>query len=202
MAPRLPGPRSRRPVLVLPGFGASDVSTAALRSQLRLLGYPVHRWGLGRNEGPTSAILTGLRDRFDDLTARYDRPIALVGWSLGGVYALAIAHRRPDRVRGVITLGSPLRMTEQGADLPDVPVTSIWSREDSVVPWQASYLEPGHRTENIEVRSSHLTLGFDPLVTVAVADRLRQRRNRWRSFEPPWWLAGAYPRGDDGSAGA
>lgn len=185
---------------MLPGFGGSDTSTIGLRSQLRLLGYPAHRWLLGRNQGPTPSILTGLRDRFDQLTERYDRPIALLGWSLGGVYALAIAHRYPDRVRSVITLGSPLRMTERGGELPDVPITSIWSREDSVVPWQASYLEPGDRTENIEVRSSHLTLGFDPLVTVAVADRLGQRSDRWRTFEPPWWLAGAYPRPDDDPA--
>ena len=190
----MPLARARQPVLVLPGFGASDNSTIGLRSQLRLLGHPVHRWRLGRNEGPTRSIVSGLRDRFDELVDRYDRPIALVGWSLGGVYATAIAQLAPDRVGQVITLGSPLRMGERRIDLADVPITSIWSRRDSVVPWQASYVEHGDRTENIEVRAAHFALGFDPLVIVAVADRLGQRTDRWRPFEPPWWLAAAYPR--------
>lgn len=45
------------PVLVLPGFGADDRSTAVLRRYLRGLGYSVHGWQLGRNVGPTAAIV-------------------------------------------------------------------------------------------------------------------------------------------------
>src|SRR6516165_214322 len=39
------------PVLVLPGFGAGDESTVALRFYLRRLGYWVQGWRLGRNMG-------------------------------------------------------------------------------------------------------------------------------------------------------
>jgi hypothetical protein len=39
------------PVLVVPGFGAGDGSTALLRGFLGLLGYRVRGWGLG----PTAA---------------------------------------------------------------------------------------------------------------------------------------------------
>ena len=31
----------------------------------------------------------------------------LVGWSLGGMFARELAHRCPDKVRAVVTLGSP-----------------------------------------------------------------------------------------------
>ena len=37
------------PVIVLPGFVASDVSTRPLRGVLKDLGYPAYGWGLGRN---------------------------------------------------------------------------------------------------------------------------------------------------------
>ena len=42
-------PRGRgQPVLVLPGYGAGDVSTALLQGYLHLLGYHVRGWGPGR----------------------------------------------------------------------------------------------------------------------------------------------------------
>ena len=36
------------------------------------------------------------------------RKVSLVGWSLSGLYARQLAKLMPDRVRTVITLGSPL----------------------------------------------------------------------------------------------
>src|ERR1700749_2228610 len=47
-------------VLVLPGLLASDMSTTLLRGFLRRLGYEVRGWNLGRNVGPTDAVLDGL----------------------------------------------------------------------------------------------------------------------------------------------
>ena len=47
-------------VLVVPGFLATDTSTTLLRRFLRRLGYDVHGWDLGRNRGPTNAVLDGL----------------------------------------------------------------------------------------------------------------------------------------------
>jgi pimeloyl-ACP methyl ester carboxylesterase len=175
-------------------LGAGDLSTAPLRAGIASLGHPVHRWRLGRNEGPTHETVAGLCDRFDALAARYDSPLTLVGWSLGGVYAWHLAQRSPGRVRQVITLGSPLRSTTTALESTGVAGTSIWSRADRIVPWKASLLGRGDRMENIEVRATHLTLGFDPLVSMAIADRLGRNDDRWRPFRPPWWLAGAYPR--------
>ena len=45
------GRSDHHPVLVLPGFSATDVSTVPLRLVLRSRGYWVHAWQLGRNIG-------------------------------------------------------------------------------------------------------------------------------------------------------
>src|SRR5262245_13535811 len=98
------------PVLVLPGFMADDASTVALRSVLWSRGYRVHRWGLGRNLGPRAVVVHGLVDRLDAIHRKSHSSVSLVGWSLGGIYARALARWRPQTVRRVITLGSPFRM--------------------------------------------------------------------------------------------
>ncbi|HXG27474.1 MAG TPA: hypothetical protein VNJ47_01325, partial [Nevskiales bacterium] len=45
-----------QPVLVVPGFGATDTSTLPLRRVLRRLGYAAHGWELGRNLGMRAPV--------------------------------------------------------------------------------------------------------------------------------------------------
>jgi hypothetical protein len=69
---------------------------------------------------------------------------------------------------------------------PPVPTTSIYSRTDGVVAWQASIQSPDKtnpHTENIEVRASHIGLGLNPSAWWAVADRLSQPEGKWQAFE-------------------
>ena len=99
------------PVVVLPGFTASDSSTFVLRSILERLGHRPVAWGLGRNVGPTREIIDGVDALVRRLYEVDGRSVQLVGWSLGGVFARHVAARRPDMVRRVITLGSPYRIT-------------------------------------------------------------------------------------------
>ncbi|MCV2489953.1 alpha/beta hydrolase [Geodermatophilus sp. YIM 151500] len=208
------------PVLVLPGLLADDTSTRVLRTVLRRLDYRVHGWRCGRNFGPTARAFRGMRDRIDDLHDRYGRPISLIGWSLGGIYARALARRTPDAVRQVITLGSPFRLSSQDQsraarayeryahlhvehlDLPlergaaplPVPATSIYSHFDGIVAWQACLDTPGERAENIAVMASHLGLGHHPAAIWAIADRLAQPEGTWAPFRPPLFLRPAFPR--------
>ena len=99
-------------VLVVPGLFASDSSTLPLRGFLRWLGYDVRGWDLGRNHGPTEAVLAGLPRAVLDHAERTGRPVSLTGWSLGGVYAREMARRYPRAVRQVITLGSPFALRD------------------------------------------------------------------------------------------
>ena len=99
-------------VLVLPGLLASDSSTALLRRFLRLLGYDVRGWRLGRNLGPTGEVLDGLPARLGELASLTGGPVSVIGWSLGGIYARELARQRPGEVRRVITLGSPFALTD------------------------------------------------------------------------------------------
>ncbi len=110
---RVIGRGDNHPVLILPGFLAGDSSTAPLRSILQSQGYWVHGWRLGRNLGPTQDVVDGLIDRLQDLHDRHQRPVSLIGWSLGGIYARRLARKWPDMVRQVITLGSPFRITPE-----------------------------------------------------------------------------------------
>jgi len=198
------------PVLVLPGFMASDFSTRSLRAFLRDRGYQAHGWKLGRNLGPRPEIVVGLAERFRELRERHGRPLSLIGWSLGGIYARELARRAPDAVRQVITLGSPFRDVEAtnvprflralaerrrmpeeeafrqllGEPLP-VPTTAIYSRSDAIASWQSCREEEGPLRENIRVESSHLGMGHNPVVLLTIADRLAQPEGRWNPFVPP-----------------
>ena len=83
------------PVVVLPGFTASDSSTFVLRSILERLGHRPVAWGLGRNVGPTREIIDGVDALVRRLHEEDGRSVQLVGWSLGGVFARHVAARGP-----------------------------------------------------------------------------------------------------------
>jgi pimeloyl-ACP methyl ester carboxylesterase len=149
------GPEDGPPALVLPGFLAGDRTTMDIRRAFARAGWRVYPWGLGTNVGAKADTLEQLRRRIDEI---YDgRPILLVGWSLGGMFARELAHRYPDKVRGVVTLCSPFsgdyktntnvrelyeRIAGHDVNLPPfprvkgkppVPTLSFWSRRDGIV---------------------------------------------------------------------
>jgi pimeloyl-ACP methyl ester carboxylesterase len=186
------------PVLVLPGYAASDLSTTILRGALRALGHDARGWGLGRNGGNVPKLVPRLVRLAERLADETQRSLRIVGWSLGGVLAREVARERPELVARVVTLGSPVvggpkytavgRMFRQrGANLDAieaavaererarplrVPVTAVYSRRDGVVSWRACIdsLNPG--VEHVEVSSTHAGLGFQPEVLAIVARRL------------------------------
>src|SRR3546814_1597116 len=45
--------------------------------------------------------------RVGSIAFRHKAPVALVGWSLGGLFAREIARPEPDMVAKVITMGTP-----------------------------------------------------------------------------------------------
>jgi pimeloyl-ACP methyl ester carboxylesterase len=203
---RLP-PGDGHPVLVLPGLGAGDFTTLPLRRFLRERGYTPYPWELGFNFGPRRGVLDACVERARSLQRQHGRPLSLVGWSLGGVYAREVAKEMPDASRCVITLGTPFtghpRATnawrfyewvsghaahdpatrERVRRAPPVPTTSIYSRSDGIVAWQCSVNEAEPQVENIEIHASHVGMGVNPFALYAIGDRLAQDPSRWRAFD-------------------
>lgn len=100
------------PVMVLPGFMASDISTKPLRSFLKHKGYQAYGWGLGRNFGTEivggdQVLSEKLLNQVKAISRKHGQKVSLVGWSLGGILSREIARIIPQYVRQVITLGSP-----------------------------------------------------------------------------------------------
>jgi dienelactone hydrolase len=209
------------PVLVLPGFLGGDPSTLVLRNSLRWLNYSVSGWRAGANLGPTEAVVNRLRARLAELAETSGRRVSIVGWSLGGLYAHELARRSPGSVRQVITLGSPVGLTRRGgarttsgwfdrvshlhvapslvprpwseAGSLRVPVTSVYTRTDGVVPWRSCLVPAGRHRQNVEVHGSHHGLAHNPTVLHLLADRLAQPEHRWRPFRPGPLVGHLYP---------
>jgi pimeloyl-ACP methyl ester carboxylesterase len=193
-----------------PGLGADHRFMDPLADYCRRLGYECRHWGRGFNTGPAGepgAWLADLAAEMDASLPRGRKSVTLVGWSLGGLYAREIAKTMPQRVRQVVTLGTPVasvssstnvqwlfellngrttqidpRFAERLRAPPPVPTTSIYSRSDGIVAWRACLSPPGPLSENIEVESSHLGLIWHPDVRRIVADRLAQPAGAWQ----PW----------------
>jgi pimeloyl-ACP methyl ester carboxylesterase len=199
------------PVLVIPGFLAGPFSTQLLRDVLRRLDYRVYDWGLGYNMGYRTSMKETLPARLRHIVERADgRKVSIIGWSAGGIYARELARAFPDDVRSVITLGSPFRgnhrastawtvwrLVNRGSEATDavseqaqlrraqplaVPTTCIYSKSDGIVAWQCCTSLPAPKTENIEVRSSHLGYGHNVQTLTVIADRLAQPEGRWQPF--------------------
>ncbi|HYN58016.1 MAG TPA: alpha/beta hydrolase, partial [Rubrivivax sp.] len=96
------------PVLLIPGFMGSEGSLIGLELFLRNRGYAVRTWGLGRNVGFRPGHASALEQKIRFMHHESGRKVSLVGWSLGGVFALYGAHQASECVRNVITLGSPV----------------------------------------------------------------------------------------------
>ena len=201
----------RHAVVIFPGLATNELATRPLRTFCERLGYQCFDWGRGFNLGPkgeVNAWLDALAHHVSQQTCEQAAPISLVGWSLGGIYAREVAKRIPSRVRQVITIGTPFAGMAQHTNAgliyrllngrspptdaalldtlrtaPPVPTTSIYSRSDGVVAWQACLHEERTRTtESIEIEGSHCGMPWNPAVLSVLADRLAQPLSQWRPY--------------------
>ena len=181
-------------VIVLPGFGAHDMTTARLRDFLKRQGFAPYAWTCGVNIGPVKDVLASIEKQVDAVAG--DGQVALLGVSLGGTIAHAIARRRPEKISRVITLGSPIRMPvvsplahvaqaaallweeEAHADLAHitellpVPLTALVSPIDGVVDWRSCVPDPGETVEVIEIHEAHTAMCSNAAVQRIIAERL------------------------------
>lgn len=188
-------PRGNQTIVAFPGFGTGDLFTLPLRSTLRSLGHRPHGWGLGINTGEVEGLLDSVTHRVEQRAEKAGTPVALIGWSLGGIFAREVARDRPDLVSRVITYGTPIfggpRFTrgaaaygeEKVTQIEDVvnernqipierPVSAFYTRSDGIVDWRACIDTISPDVENIEVRSTHAGMSIDPDVWEVIAHRL------------------------------
>ncbi len=207
-------------IMTIPGFMGADGSTSQLRKFLNHRGYNAIPWGLGRN-----AVNVRSRHLDDFLAHRIatedviaerikaefeasGRKVTLIGWSLGGLYAVALAHRFPQWLRQVITLGTPygdprgtalysvmgslydhevdedalarwVDHTYAGGALR-VPVLALYSESDGIVGAGIAKCQGDPRyVTNMAVMASHVGFPFNPLVFAVAANHLVEPHERW-----------------------
>jgi len=178
------------PVIVVPGLWASDQTMWLLRRYLTKCGYDAQGWGLGRNlagrgwSGKISDLSEGwakgerdrphrgeanvpaLCDQFASVVRRRSealgRPIALVGWSLGGFLAREAARDYPDVGAGWMSIGSRSKQSNVTIHPFDAPLPpSIQNRMRLCI--GAPQLIAGRPTPNIMKSAAPIRpLGFTP----------------------------------------
>ena len=174
------GPEDGPPALVIPGFIANDRTTMALRRALAEAGYRVHPWNCGWNMGARADTIERLKQRLEEISK--DQPVLVVGWSLGGVFARELARAAPDRVRAVVTLGSPFSQDphlnnvwrlyewvaghpvdqppiERITAKPPVPCLALWSRRDGIIAPLAARGTPEETDKAVEFQCNHMAFG-------------------------------------------
>lgn len=207
LAARRSAPRGDgHPVLLIPAFLRGDRYMLPLRRFLSDSGYDVYGWRLGINVGPTDRILSGVEQRLDEISARHGRKVSLIGHSLGGAIARELAKKRPEDIRLLVVLSSPIRLPTASSlepvyrmlsrwhspsssmlyasfnEPPTVPVTAIHTRTDGIVAWQSCFEVEGPFRENIEVAGPHSTMARNPAAWRIIADRLAQGDDKWQPY--------------------
>lgn len=95
-------------VLLVPGFGASDHTLTLTGAWLRARGYRPTGAGIGFTVGCTTDLVDRLERRLEEHAEATGGQVVLIGQSRGGTLARLLAVRRPDLVRGLVMLGSPV----------------------------------------------------------------------------------------------
>jgi hypothetical protein len=106
---------NRKSIMLIPGFMAGDISLAPLAGLCRWLGHKTFFTGIKSNSDcprETVRLLDHHLKRIHEDEGR----VTVIGQSLGGVYARELGARRPELVERIITLGSPIGISEDSTN--------------------------------------------------------------------------------------
>ncbi|OBV12000.1 esterase/lipase family protein [Erythrobacter dokdonensis] len=187
-------------VMVLPGFATHPVRMRYLAQAIEAAGHRTKRWGLGFNWGADEERFELLEARLADLHARHGRPVVLLGWSLGGLFARELAKRQPGAVAKVITMGSPFSGSPRANNVwrayqfiaghsvdappvetdlaakPPMETVALWSPNDGVIAPRCAAGRAGERDRAIALRCTHIGFTYDPQVIAALLAELEVTR--------------------------
>lgn len=185
-----------RTVMILPGFATRPGRLRYLARNIERAGHTSKRWGLGRNMGASVETFDFMEKRLIELRRRSGKPIVLLGWSLGGIFARELAKRHPECVAKVITMGSPFSGDPRSnnawrmyqfvaghrvdqppveADIaakPPVETVALWSPRDGVIAPRSACGTPEQRDRAIALRCTHLGFTYDREVMHALLNEL------------------------------
>ncbi len=177
---RVAGAGKGQPVITIPGMLAGDSSISFLRRSLVASGFDARSSGIAFHAVATPQSVGLVARRLADIHAETGQKVALVGWSLGGLYARVIAQRHPEMVSAVMTLGSPFSgdphannawrlyellsghevdrspFPEKFSDKPPVPTVAVWSAQDGVISPENARGLPHESDRQVEVGGGHL----------------------------------------------
>jgi pimeloyl-ACP methyl ester carboxylesterase len=149
--------------------------------------------------GITPATFAKAEMRLAEVAKVEGRKVALLGWSLGGIYARVLAQRHPHLVELVMTLGSPFSgdrrannawrvyealndhkvdaspLPDDPAIKPSVPTIALWSRHDGVIAPASARGLPHERDAEVEVPFRHFAMGSSRAAIDLVVAELGQR---------------------------
>lgn len=215
--------KKSKPVLLMPPYLGNDTSTKFVRKYLNSVGFKTYKWDLGVNMINSKSI-PKLTEKLEEIYNRHQEKISLVGWSGGGIFAKIIANRHPDKVEQLITIGSPvwglknlktpviksleflrgknlrernMKFINELEDIPNVPITCIYTKTDGLIPWKNCMEAETYRKniKNIEVFGSHCGMGANATVLLTVANALNSNNQKQKSltekietlFFPKFW---------------
>ena len=96
-------------ILLIPGFTSGDWTFNTMSRWLDQIGYRTHLSGINLNVGCPQRKVERMLGRLEEISKDAGGRIVIIGHSLGGLVGCALARQRPDLIRHVIAIGSPLR---------------------------------------------------------------------------------------------
>ncbi|MEM7780675.1 MAG: alpha/beta hydrolase [Pseudomonadota bacterium] len=196
--PKIEIPKTDHPqiVIMMPGFATGPHRMKYMAENLEKAGHKAKNWGMGFNWGVSPETMAGLEDRLFEVCERYEQSVAIVGWSLGGLYARELAKRHPICIHKVITMGSPFSGSPRANNVwrvyqaiaghrvdeapietdlaakPPVETVALWSPVDGAVGARCAAGKPGERDKAIALRCTHSGFTYTPESILTVLEEL------------------------------
>jgi len=195
----------RRGVLLIPGFGAGDLTLSPLADRLRELGYRIFFSSIWCEVDCPVHTLPRLEKALRKASRKTGGRIVIIGHSLGAIYARELACRFPELLERAIPPGSPIKAPLEGSNKflrplsewalrrcpggleaasdPEVEMSPRPPRVPETLIYSKTdgvvqgqnCLESGAHLEALEVPSSYCGLPFHPEAFEIIVDRLARR---------------------------